>query len=105
VFTDDQVEAAVRALSDPGRFQGAEQRLAEVAPQLQRILAQAMHEGGWFGEAHEFQVQAAATAGELEERAQRIRALLAEETRMGMLVGVAVGFELAHELENGTRGD
>jgi hypothetical protein len=105
VFTDEQVDAAVRALSDPERFQGAEQRLAEMVPQLQRILAQAMNEGGWFGEAHESQVRAAATAGEEDERATRIRTLLAEETRMGMLVGVAVGFELARELENGTRGD
>ena len=105
MFTDDQVDAAVRALSDPERFQGAEQRFAELIPQLQRILAQAMHEGGWFGEAHESQVRAAATADAEEDRATRIRTLLAEETRMGMLVGVAVGFELAHELENGTKGD
>ena len=48
----------------------------------------------------------AAVAAEAEEdRATRIRTLLAEETRMGMLVGVAVGFELARELENGTKGD
>jgi hypothetical protein len=100
VFSDEQVDAAVKALSDPERFQGAEQRLAEMAPQLQLILAQAMQEGGWFGEAHESQVAAAATAEEDAERARRIRTLLAEETRMGMLVGVAVGFELARELEN-----
>jgi hypothetical protein len=106
VFTDEQVDAAVKALSDPERFQGAEQRLAALAPQLQRILAQAMQEGGWFGEAHESQVRAAATAAEDGERALRIRTLLAEETRMGMLVGVAVGFELARELENEQpRGD
>jgi hypothetical protein len=100
VFTDEQVDAAVKALSDPDRFQGAEQRLAQLAPQLQTILAQAMQEGGWFGEAHESQVRAAATADEEPERARLIRTLLAEETRMGMLVGVAVGFELARELEN-----
>jgi hypothetical protein len=100
VFTDEQVDAAVKALSDPERFQGAERRLAEMAPQLQLILAQAMQEGGWFGEAHESQVMAAASAPEDAERARRIRTLLAEETRMGMLVGVAVGFELARELEN-----
>jgi hypothetical protein len=105
VFTDEQVDAAVRALSDPERFQGAERRFAELIPQLQRILAQAMQEGGWFGEAHESQVRAAATAELEQERATRIRTLLAEETRMGMLVGVAVGFELARELENGTKGD
>jgi hypothetical protein len=51
-------------------------------------------------------VHAAATAGEEGERAQRIRTLLAEETRMGMLVGVAVGFELAGELRKPEpRGD
>jgi hypothetical protein len=99
VFSDEQVDEAVKALSDPERFQGAERRLAEVAPQLQRILAQALHEGGWFGEAHESQVRQAAQAVEPAERAERIRTLLAEETRMGMLVGVAVGFELAQELE------
>ena len=106
MLTDEQVDAAVRALSEPGRFEGAERRLAELAPQLQRILAQAMEEGGWFGEAHESQVRAAATAEEEPERARLIRTLLAEETRMGMLVGVAVGFELAGELgKEDPRGD
>jgi hypothetical protein len=101
VFTDAQLEAAVEALSDPDRFKGAEQRLAEVAPQLQRILGTALLEGGWFGEAHESQVRAAATAEDAGERAERIKTLLAEETRMGMLVGVAVGWELRQELEKG----
>jgi hypothetical protein len=105
VFTDEQVDAAVRALSDPDRFQGAERRFAELMPQLQRILAQAMQEGGWFGEAHESQVRAAASAESEEDRATRVRTLLAEETRMGMLVGVAVGFELARELETPSKGD
>ena len=98
MFTDEQVDAAVKALSEPERFQGAEQRLAALAPQLQLILAQAMQEGGWFGEAHEAQVREAATAADPAQRTEKIRTLLAEETRMGMLVGVAVGFELAHEL-------
>ena len=31
-------------------------------------------------------------------RATRVETLLAEETRMGMMVGVAVGWELAREL-------
>ena len=105
MFTDEQVDAAVRALSDPDRFQGAERRFAELMPQLQRILAQAMQEGGWFGEAHESLVRAAASAESEEDRATRVRTLLAEETRMGMLVGVAVGFELARELENPSKGD
>jgi hypothetical protein len=31
-----------------------------------------------------------------------VRTLVAEETRIGMLVGVAVGFELARELARNT---
>jgi hypothetical protein len=100
VFTDEQVEAAVRALSDRDRFAGAERRLAALAPHLQRVLAQALAEGGWFGEAHRSQVRAAAAAPDEADRARRIDTLLAEETRMGMLIGVAVGWELARELEN-----
>jgi hypothetical protein len=99
VLTDEQVEAAVAALSDPERFEGAERRLAQLAPQLQTVLAQALHEGGWFGEAQESQVRQAAGAEGAGERMTRIRTLLAEETRMGMLVGVAVGWELAREID------
>jgi hypothetical protein len=99
VFTDEQLEVAVRVLSDPRRFAGAERLLGAAAPQLQRILAEALDEGGWFGDAHESQVRAAATAADEHERAAQIRTLLAEETRIGMWVGVAVGWQLAHELE------
>jgi hypothetical protein len=101
VLTDAQVEAAVAALSDAQRFEGAERRLAEIAPQLQSVLAQALHEGGWFGEAHESQVRQAATADDPGARTTMIKTLLAEETRMGMLVGVAVGVELAREIDRG----
>jgi hypothetical protein len=100
VFTDEQLEAAVRALSDPERFAGAERRLTVLAPQLQRVLAHALQEGGWFGEAHLSQVRAAAAEPDEAERASRIDTLIAEETRMGMLIGVAVGWELARELED-----
>jgi hypothetical protein len=100
VFTDEQVDAAVHALSDPDRFAGAERRVAAIAPQLQRILAHALGEGGWFGEAHESQLRQALAEPDPGEQANRVRTLLAEETRMGMLVGVAVGWELARELES-----
>jgi hypothetical protein len=98
VFTDEQVEAAVRALSDPERFAGAERALSALAPQLQRVLAHALNEGGWFGGAHESQVRSAIAEPDEAVRAERIQTLLAEETRIGMLVGVAVGWELAREL-------
>ena len=95
------MNAALDALSEPERFSEAEGRVARIAPQLQRILAQALEEGGWFGEAHQTQVRRAATAADEDDRIAQIRTLLAEETRMGMLVGVAVGWELARELEQG----
>jgi hypothetical protein len=98
-FTDEQVDAAVDALTEPDRFRQAEMRVTRIAPQLQRILAQALDEGGWFGQAHESEVRKAAAGSEEGERAMQIKALLAEGTRMGMLVGVAIGWELARELE------
>jgi hypothetical protein len=98
VFTDEQVEAAVRALSDPERFAGAERTLAALAPQLQRVLAHSLEQGGWFGDAHRSLVRSAATEPDEARRMQRIDTLLAEETRTTMLVGVAVGWELAREL-------
>ena len=98
-FTDAELDAALDALTEPERFRDAEQRVARVAPQLQRILNRALQEGGWFGEAQESQVRQAATAADEGERLAAVRTLLAEETRMAMLVGVAVGWELARELE------
>jgi hypothetical protein len=97
-FTDEEVDAALDALGKPERFREAETRVAAMAPQLQQILGRALGEGGWFGEAHEAEVRKAVAAPE-EERGARIKTLLADETRMGMLVGVAVGWELARELE------
>lgn len=96
-FKDAELDAALEALSDPERFRQAEVRVAAVAPQLQRILVQALEDGGWFGEAHESQLRKAVDAPD-EERMTAVRTLVAEETRMSMLVGVAVGWELAREL-------
>jgi hypothetical protein len=100
VFSDEQVEAAVRALSDPERFAGAERLISEAAPQLQRVLAQALNEGGWFGAAHLSELRSAIAEPDEEARAERVETLLAEETRIGMLIGVAVGWQLAAELGN-----
>jgi len=108
VFTDEQLEAAVRALSEPERFAGAERRVSAIAPQLQQILAHALNEGGWFGEAHDSQLRQALAEPDPQEQATLIQTLIAEETRMGMLIGVAVGWELARELETNDddeRGD
>ena len=97
-FTDAEIDAAVEALSDPARFREAESQVARMAPQLQRILGHALEDGGWFGEAHEGQVLKAATTPDPDERIVAVRTLLAEETRIGMMVGVAVGWELRKAL-------
>jgi hypothetical protein len=40
----------------------------------------------------------AAGKPDIEERLTAVRTLIAEETGVSMLIGVAVGYELAHEL-------
>ena len=97
-YTDAEVEAAVQALTDPAQLEQAQRLVAENAPTLQRILNTALSEAEWFDTAHQQQVLEAAGKAEIEDRLNAVRRLLAEETRVAMLIGVAVGFELAHEL-------
>lgn len=98
-FTAEQVDAAVQAIgADAQRFAHAQEIVTHAAPGLQRVLNAALEEGGWFGAAHEAQVTGAAGVDDPAERLTAVRTLVAEETRLGMLVGVAVGLELAREL-------
>jgi len=97
-FSDAELEAAIEALSEPGRFEQAEAVVSRAAPQLQRILAQALETGGWFAESHDAEVTKALAIDDPVERDRALRTMLAEETRMGMMVGVAVGWALAQEL-------
>lgn len=96
--TDAQLDAAIAQLSEPGRLREAQDLVARAAPSLQRVLAAAIAEGGWFDMAHEQAVREAADEADGEARLRAVRTLLAEETRLGMLVGVAVGFELSRSL-------
>jgi hypothetical protein len=97
-FTADEVDAAIAVLTEPGRLEHAQDVITHAAPSLQRILNAALEEGGWFGGAHEQEVQRVSHTDDLAERMLALRTLLAEETRIGMLVGAAVGFELARTL-------
>jgi hypothetical protein len=99
---ESEFEAAIERLLDPERFSEAERVVANAAPQLQKVLAAALAEGGWFGEPHEAEALRAATVPDPDERIAAIRALLAEEARMGMMVGVAVGWALKEELTDPT---
>jgi hypothetical protein len=93
--TEAEIHAAVEVLSDPARLDEAQRVVGAAAPQLQQILDQALHEAGWFDIAHRAQV---AEATEQEDRVAAVQRLIAEETRVSMLIGVAVGYELAHVL-------
>ena len=97
-YSDEQIDAAIETISEPEAFREAEQQVARAAPQLQRVLAEALGAGGWFGESHESEVLKAATTPDEEARLIAVRTLLAEEARMGMMVGVAVGWALADTL-------
>lgn len=97
-YSDAELAQAIERLAERERFREAESLVAAAAPRLQQVLAQALSEGGWFGESHEAEVLKAATTPDEEERLAAVRTLLAEEARMGMLVGVAVGWALAEEL-------
>jgi hypothetical protein len=95
---ESELEAAIERLLDPERFSEAERIVANAAPQLQKVLAAALAEGGWFGEPHENETLKAATLPDPDERIAAVRGLPAEEARMGMMVGVAVGWALKEEL-------
>ncbi|HEX2085590.1 MAG TPA: hypothetical protein VHF89_07905 [Solirubrobacteraceae bacterium] len=97
-YTAEEVDAAVAALGEPERFAHAQEIVTHAAPGLQAVLNAALREGGWFGSAHEAELQRATGIAEPQERLAAVRALVDEEAGLGMLVGVAVGLELAHEL-------
>jgi hypothetical protein len=97
-YTDAELDAAIAELADPTRLRDAQDLVTRVAPSLQRVLATAISEGGWFDSAHNQAVREAATTEDPDTRLRSMETLLAEETRLGMLVGVAVGFELSRTL-------
>ena len=97
-YSDAAVEAAVESISDPARLEEAQRLVGANAPGIQRILNEALAAADWFGSAHQAAVLEAAGKPDIEERLAAVRTLVAEETGVSMLIGVAVGYELAHEL-------
>jgi hypothetical protein len=102
-YSDEQIDAAIEAISNPEAFSDAERQVARAAPKLQKILAEALGAGGWFGETHDAELLKAATNPDEEARLVAVRTLLAEEARVGMMVGVAVGWALAERLSEQTK--
>lgn len=97
-YTAEEVDAAVARLGDPARMAHATEVVTHAAPGLAGVLDAALSDGGWFGPAHDEAVRRAAQEADLDGRHEAIDGLVAEQTRVGMLVGVAVGFQLAREL-------
>ena len=97
-YTGAEVEAAIQALSDPDRLEEAQRMVSANAPGIQRILNEALQAADWFGSAHQAAVLEAAGKPDVDVRVNAVRTLIAEETGVSMLIGVAVGYELAHEL-------
>jgi hypothetical protein len=95
---EPDLEAAIAAINDPQRLKAAQDLVTRAAPGLQHVLNEALMEGGWFDTAHNAAVREAISHEDPEQRVRAIRTLFAEETRLSMLVGVAVGVELAREL-------
>ena len=99
--SDAEIDAAIEALSDPQRLEEAQRLVAAKAPQLQRILDQALEPAA--GSVATRPRCSRPPAARIPRSASPPCAtLVAEETRLSMLVGVAVGYELAQIL---TRGD
>ena len=104
-YSEEDLKLAVERLSDPEAFADAERVIQMVAPELQGVLVTALGTGGWFGESHQSETLKAATMPDEEQRIQAIRSLLSEETHLGMMVGVAVGWALRKELEESDQPD
>jgi hypothetical protein len=97
-YSEEDVEAAVEALTDPARLEEAQRMVGANAPGIQRILNEALASADWFGAAHAAAVLEAAGKPAVDDRVTAVKTLIAEETGVAMLIGVAVGYELAHEL-------
>ena len=97
-YSDAEIEAAIQALADPARLEEAQRIVGANVPRLQRILNEALQAADWFGSAHQAAVLEAAGKPAVDDRMTAVRTLIAEETSVSMLIGVAVGYELAHEL-------
>ena len=96
--SDVELRDAIERIRSGDGLAEAERVIASVAPELRTLLAEALDSGGWFGEPHEVETLKVATMPDEQARIEALRSLLAEETNIGMLVGVAVGWALRAEL-------
>ena len=96
----DELRAAVERLAAGDGLAEAEQMVSTALPELRVLLAEALGTGGWFGEPHQSETLRVATIPDPDERLEALRNLLEEETNIGMMVGVAVGWALRAEIDD-----
>ena len=96
---DDELREALERITSGEALGRAEQVVATVLPELRVVLAEALASGGWFGQPHQSETLRVATMPDPDERLEALRNLLEEETNIGMMVGVAVGWALRAEID------
>lgn len=100
----EALELAIERIRSGDRLGEAERAMASVLPELRVLLAEALESGGWFGEPHQSETLRVATLPDPDERLEALRNLLEEETNIGLLVGVAVGWALRAEIADSDAG-
>lgn len=95
---EPDLEAAIERLADGDRLREAEATVAAAAPSLQRVLAAALASDGWFEGSHRSELERVTKIDDPHERMTAIATLVAEETRIAMMIGVTTGWTLAEEL-------
>ncbi len=88
----------MQALSQPDQLEHAQRVVSSSAPALQRIFDQALDSAEWYGSARRAEVVKAAGVADPDDRMEAVGRLIDEESRVSMMIGVTVGFELAHQL-------
>lgn len=102
--TAAELEAALEALQEPGRFDAAERLVGHLAPGLHRMLVEALAAGGWGPDDDLRELERVLATDDPAQRRAGLLQLLGEQTRVAMFVGVAVGIELARELRLADEG-
>ena len=96
----------MQSLSQPEQLEEAQRVVTASAPSLQRIFDQALTSADWYGSARRAEVVRAAGVADADARMEAVGRLLDEESRVSMMIGVTVGFELAHQLmERGNQAE
>ena len=97
-YTDAELEAAIAAIADPERLRAAQDLVARAPRRCSGCSPPRSRRAAGSTSATTRPFTRRVGHDDFGERVRAVRTLLAEETRLGMLVGVAVGFELAREL-------